>query len=158
MDVARKQEEVGLEYSRISSEEQLKADDEINKYILADQDLVLKLLGSEQADEGAELETEDLTYVVHSADSVELTLLTWLVNGLLLRSVWMTLAVRQVHNVKACLLLLLTPIPLVPHLAKTLSSSKDRHRLVLLGDLLELLCLAQQLIISLHLKLNASAT
>ena len=52
MDVARKQEEVGLEYSRISSEEQLKADDEINKYILADQDLVLKLLGSEQADEG----------------------------------------------------------------------------------------------------------
>ena len=52
MDVARKQEEVGLEYSRIASEEQLRADDEINKYILADQDLVIKLLGSEQADEG----------------------------------------------------------------------------------------------------------
>ena len=97
-------------------------------------------------------ETKALTHVVQSAGNVELTLLIKSVNGLLLRFDWMTLAVRQVHNVKACLLLLLTPIPLVPHLAKTLSSSKDHHRLVLLEDLLELLCLVLLPSTSLHQK------
>lgn len=52
IDYERKKDEVGLEFSRAASEEQLREDDEINQYLLQDRDLALKLLAIEPADEG----------------------------------------------------------------------------------------------------------
>ena len=44
--------EIGLEYSDFKAEEELARDDRINQYLLADQDLVTKLLGETPANEG----------------------------------------------------------------------------------------------------------
>ena len=52
MDVKRKQDEVGLQFSRSASEEQLREDDEINQYLLQDQKLVAKLLEDAPVNEG----------------------------------------------------------------------------------------------------------
>ena len=52
IDVQQKQNEVGLEFSRAASEEQLREDDEINQYLMQDQDLALKLLAGAQVNEG----------------------------------------------------------------------------------------------------------
>ena len=52
LDVERKQDEVGLEFSRAASEEQLREDDEINQYLMQDQDLALKLMAGSEVDEG----------------------------------------------------------------------------------------------------------
>ena len=52
LDVKRKQNEVGLEFSRAASEEQLREDDEINQYLLQDQDLALKLIAGADVNEG----------------------------------------------------------------------------------------------------------
>ncbi len=52
LDVKRKQDEVGLEFSRAASEEQLREDDEINQYLLQDQDLALKLIAGAAVNEG----------------------------------------------------------------------------------------------------------
>lgn len=52
LDVQQKQDEVGLEFSRSASEEQLREDDEINQYLMQDQDLALKLIAGAQVNEG----------------------------------------------------------------------------------------------------------
>ena len=52
VDVKRKQEQVGLEFSRTASDEQLREDDEINQYVLQDQDLALKLMAGAEVAEG----------------------------------------------------------------------------------------------------------
>jgi|TARA_Y100000033_G_scaffold11547_1_gene10726 hypothetical protein len=52
VDVKRKQEEVGLEFSRAASDEQLREDDEINQYVLQDQELALKLMAGAEVAEG----------------------------------------------------------------------------------------------------------
>ena len=52
LDVERKQNEVGLEFARTASDEQLREDDEINQYLLQDQDLAIKLLEGAPANEG----------------------------------------------------------------------------------------------------------
>ena len=52
LDVKEKQRQVGLEFSRLGSEEQLKEDDEISQYLLQDQDLALKLMAGTEVDEG----------------------------------------------------------------------------------------------------------
>ena len=57
MDVKRKQDEVGLQFSRSASEEQLREDDEINQYLLQDQTLVAKLLGDAPVNEGGRART-----------------------------------------------------------------------------------------------------
>ena len=57
IDVNRQQNEVGLQFSRSSSEEQLKEDDEINQYLLQDQTLVAKLLGDAPVNEGGRART-----------------------------------------------------------------------------------------------------
>ena len=44
--------QIGLEFSDFVAEEELARDDRINQYLLADQDLVTKLLGDQPADEG----------------------------------------------------------------------------------------------------------
>ena len=44
--------QIGLEYSDFKAEEELARDDRINQYLLADQDLVTKLLGDAPANEG----------------------------------------------------------------------------------------------------------
>lgn len=57
LDVERKQDEVGLEFSRAASEEQLREDDEINQYLMQDQDLALKLMAGSEVDEGGRSRT-----------------------------------------------------------------------------------------------------
>tara|TARA_Y100000004_G_scaffold167238_1_gene199646 strand:- start:158 stop:946 length:789 start_codon:yes stop_codon:yes gene_type:complete len=52
IDVERKQDEVGLQFARVASEEQLREDDVVNQYLLQDQDLALKLIEGEQVNEG----------------------------------------------------------------------------------------------------------
>ena len=52
LDVERKQDEVGLEFSRAASEEQLREDDEINQYLMQDQELAVKLMAGSAVDEG----------------------------------------------------------------------------------------------------------
>ena len=52
LTIKREQDAIASEYSEFVNEEQLARDDRINQYIQADQALVLKLLGSEQANEG----------------------------------------------------------------------------------------------------------
>jgi len=48
----RQTEEIASEYSEFVAEEQLARDDRINEYLLADQNLVTKLLGEQKANEG----------------------------------------------------------------------------------------------------------
>ena len=57
LDVERKQDEVGLEFSRAASEEQLREDDEINQYLMQDQDLAVKLMAGSEVDEGGRSRT-----------------------------------------------------------------------------------------------------
>lgn len=56
-DVKRQQNEVGLQFSRSASEEQLREDDEINQYILQDQTLVAQLLKDAPVNEGGRART-----------------------------------------------------------------------------------------------------
>ena len=44
--------QIGLEYSDFKAEEELARDDRINQYLMADQDLVTKLLGDQTVNEG----------------------------------------------------------------------------------------------------------
>ena len=48
----RQTNEIGLEFSDFVAEEELARDDRINQYLMADQDLVTKLLGDQTANEG----------------------------------------------------------------------------------------------------------
>ena len=48
----RQTDEIGLEFSDFVAEEELARDDRINQYLMADQDLVTKLLGDQTANEG----------------------------------------------------------------------------------------------------------
>ena len=48
----RQTDEIGLEYSEFVNEEELARDDRINQYLMADQDLVTKLLGEQTVNEG----------------------------------------------------------------------------------------------------------
>ena len=48
----RQTNEIGLEFSDFKAEEELARDDRINQYLMADQDLVTKLLGDQTVNEG----------------------------------------------------------------------------------------------------------
>jgi len=52
LDVKEKQRQVGLEFSRLGSEEQLKEDDEVSQYLMQDQELAVKLMAGSEVDEG----------------------------------------------------------------------------------------------------------